>query len=148
MNKQRHKIVPSSYVLFMKDGKVLLGRRANTGYEDGKYGLPAGHGELGETFTKAAIREAMEEIGVMLQEKDLKLAHIMHRNSGLAENNERVDAFFVASGWSGNIENKEPEKCDDLSWFDLDNLPENIVPYIKVALNNMKNNIYYSEYGW
>jgi len=63
--------------------------------------------------------------------EDLKVAHVMHRNSGTEENNERVDAFFVAEKWGGKIENRESNKCDDLSWFDLNNLPDNIISYIK-----------------
>ncbi len=39
----------------------------------------------------------------------------------------------------------EPEKCDDLSWFNINHLPENIVPYIKQAIDSFLNNIIYSE---
>ena len=41
----------------------------------------------------------------------------------------------------------EPNKCDDLAFYKLDNLPDNIIPYIKTALYNYKNNIIFSEYG-
>ena len=37
MAKERHKIVPASYLVLIKDSKILLSRRVNTGYEDGKY---------------------------------------------------------------------------------------------------------------
>jgi 8-oxo-dGTP pyrophosphatase MutT (NUDIX family) len=36
-------ITPASYFILEKDGKVFLARRFNTGYEDGKYSLVAGH---------------------------------------------------------------------------------------------------------
>jgi ADP-ribose pyrophosphatase YjhB (NUDIX family) len=132
----------------MKGDTILLGRRCNTGYEDGKYSLPAGHVESNETFTECIIREAKEEIGVKLQLGDIKVAHLMHRDSGTTENNERVDVFFVAKAWGGEVSNKEPEKCDDLQWFSINSLPENTISYIKEAINNIKNNIFYSEYGW
>ena len=51
----------------------------------------------------------------------------MQRITDEKENNERIDTFFVAQKWEGDIENKEPHKCDDLSWHDLNNLPENII---------------------
>lgn len=79
----------------------------------------------------------------------------MHRDSradspqGVAEDiNERIDVFFTAEKWEGEIRNLEPEKCDDLSWFDLDNLPENIVPYIRQALECINKKNIYSEFGW
>jgi len=148
MHKKRHQNIPSSYLVLIKDGKVLLLRRFNTGFEDGKYGLAAGHVDKGETFTQCIIRETEEEAGLLLKPEDLKVVHVMHRNSGANENNERVDVFFIAKQWQGEPQNKEPYKCDDLSWFNLDNLPANIIPYIRQAIESIKNKIYYSEHGW
>ncbi|MDP3883113.1 MAG: NUDIX domain-containing protein [Candidatus Staskawiczbacteria bacterium] len=146
MAKERYKNVPSSYIVLIKDSKVLLQRRCNTGYEDGNYGIPAGHVESGESFTKGLIREIKEEIGIDLNSEDVKVAHMMHRYAG--ENNERVDAFFIAEKWEGKIENKEPEKCDDLSWFDINNLPENVIPYVRQAIDCINKKVFYSEHGW
>jgi len=150
MAKERNKNVPASYLVLMKDAKVLLQKRFNTGYMDGKYSLPAGHVDRGETFTQCVIREIKEEIGIDLNPQDLKVSHIMHRFSGAEWGDlaERIDVFFLANKWQGEIKNLEPDKCDDLSWFDLDNLPENIVPYVGRAINCIKNKIIYSEYGW
>jgi len=146
MAKERNKIVPASYLALIKDNKILLQRRFNTGYEDGKYSLPAGHVDAGESFTKTVVRESKEEAGVIVKPEDLKVAHIMHRNAGVG--NERVDVFFTAEKWAGDIEIKEPEKCDDLSWFDLSSLPENMIPYVKQAIDCIKNKTFYSEFGW
>ncbi len=148
MIKKRHQNIPASYLTLIKGNKILLLRRYNTGYEDGNYSMIAGHVDPGETFTQCIIREAEEEAGILLKPKDLEVVHVMHRNSGTSENNERVDVFFIAEKWDGEITNKEPHKCDDLSWFDLDNIPENIIPYIKQVIEGIRNKIYYSEYGW
>ena len=148
MIKQRHKNIPASYLVLFKDGKVLLLRRFNTGYEDGKYSMVAGHVEPGETFTQCMMREAREEVGVSLEPEDLKVVHVMHRDSNEVEDNERVDVFFIAEKWSGDIVNKEPHKCDDLSWFEFDDLPENIIPYIKQAIESIRDENFYSEHGW
>lgn len=145
---ERHKNIPASYLVLIKDNKVLLLRRFNTGYEDGKYSIVAGHVDRGETFTQCIIREAKEEAGILLSPDNLEVVHVMHRNSHSAEDNERVDVFFTARQWQGKLKNKEPHKCDDLSWFDLDDLPNNTIPYIKQALESIKNRIYYSEHGW
>ncbi len=148
MSKQRHTNIPASYLVLIKNSKILLLRRFNTGYEDGKYSLIAGHVDEGETFTQCIIREAEEEAGISLNSDDLRVVHLMHRNSGLSAENERMDVFFIASSWKGEITNKEPHKCSDLSWFEIDNLPDNTIPHIKQAIECIKNNIYYSEYGW
>ena len=144
MIKERHKIIPASYLVLIKNNKILLQRRFNTGYEDGKYSLVAGHVDKGETFTEAIIREVKEEAGITLQAEDLSVVHVMNRN---IESDERIDIFFTAKKWTGNIENKEPNKCDDLSWFDLDDMPDNVIPYIKEAINCLKKKITYSEFS-
>ena len=147
MNK-RHTNVPAVYLTLFKDNKVLLLQRCNTGYEDGNYSMVAGHVDQGETFTQAVIRESKEEAGVDLVAENIEVVHVMHRDSGWKEENERVDVFFVAKLWGGEITNMEPHKCDDLSWFDLDNIPDNVIPYIKQAIESIRNKIIYSEHGW
>jgi 8-oxo-dGTP diphosphatase len=48
--------IPASYLILFRDGKILLLKRANTGYEDGNYSVIAGHVEPGENFTQCIIR--------------------------------------------------------------------------------------------
>jgi mutator protein MutT len=150
MPKDRHKAVPASYLMLLKDGKVLLARRQNTEYMNGKYALPAGHVEAGETFTQCIIRESKEEIGVDLASENLKMAHMTYRISEPEWNDlrYRIDVFFVCEKWGGEIKNMEPDKCDDIAWFDLDKLPENIVPYVRQAIENIRDKKFYSEFGW
>lgn len=150
MAKERHKEVPASYLVLIKEGKVLLTRRFNTGYMDGKYSLPAGHVDEGENFTQCIVREAEEEVGVDIMPEDLKFAHIMHRLSDpeWKDLRYRIDVFFVCEKWGGELKNMEPEKCDDMAWFDLASLPENTIPYVKTALENIKDKKVYSEFGW
>lgn len=135
----------ASYILLIKNGQILLARRYNTGFEDGKYSLPAGHTELGEPFTETLIREAREEIGVVLTEENIRVSHVMHRK---APDREYVDVYYTAEEWTGTPENKESDKCDDLSWFPVDALPENTIPYVCQAIENSLNKIPYSEFGW
>ena len=142
MIKERFKIVPSVYLVLIKDNKILLSRRYNTGYFDTYYSFPAGHLDGGETLKQAMIRETSEEIGIPLGSDDLELVHTMNRKMA---NNERVDFFFVAKQWQGEPKIIETDKCDSLDWFELDKLPENIIPYIKQAIDSFLNNIIYSE---
>jgi 8-oxo-dGTP pyrophosphatase MutT (NUDIX family) len=145
LSSDRFKLIPSVYVLLIREGEILLLRRFQTGFEDGKYGLVAGHVDGGETMKKAMIREASEEAGITMADEDLELVLTMHRWCG---NHERIDLFFTAKKWSGEVKNLEPEKCDDLSWFPLDTLPENTIPYIREAINCFQKGEKYSEFGW
>ena len=97
--KEQHKNIPASYLIFLDGTKTLLLKRYNTGYEDGNYSLVAGHVDPGETFTKCMIREAEEEAGVLIDPNNLEVKHVMHRNSKMKENNERIDVFFVVKKW-------------------------------------------------
>lgn len=145
MKKERFKIIPSVYLILMKYDRILLSRRYNTGFHDGEYSLPSGHLDGNETLVQAMIREAEEEIGVKLSPEDLKLIHVMHRKE---PNEERVDFFFKAEKWIGEPKIAEPYICDDLRWFDTNDLPDNVIPFIKQAINCFKKEIFYSEIGW
>ena len=144
MNRERFTLIPETHLLLVRDEEILLLKRYNTGYEDGKYSVIAGHIEAGETATSAMAREAQEEAGIEIRRVDLTLAHMMHR----LHLDERMSLFFVASRWTGTPQNKEPHKCDDLKWFLLNQLPENIVPYVSQAIRHYLNQTVYSEFGW
>lgn len=143
--KERFKLIPAVYLVLRRDNEVLLLRRANTGYQDGKYGLISGHVDGDELATVAMAREAKEEAGIDVHPKDLRFVHVVHR-LGESNDQERVDFFFEATKWDGEVTNMEPQKCDDLSWFQLDNLPENMLPIVKSVLTDVLNGVAYSEF--
>jgi ADP-ribose pyrophosphatase YjhB (NUDIX family) len=142
---KRHKIIPAVYVLFQEDEKILLVRRANTGYHDGDYTLPSGHVESRESAVAAAAREAKEEVGVDIGMKDLQLIHTLHRYSEDPKPHERIDLYFKAGKWKGQPHNAEPSKCDEVLWVDIDKLPENMVPELKASLPKIFSGQPYSD---
>lgn len=150
MKKNRFRLVPACYLMLVKNDQLLMLRRFNTGYDDGKYGLVAGHLDGGETFRETMIREAYEEVGIKLKTEDLKVVHVMHRFAVPNPLNlrERVDIFLQAGTWEGEPKNMEPNKCNDIRWFSIDKIPENTMLFIKQLLENYKNNILYSEFGF
>src|SRR5688500_8188790 len=119
MRQSRFTFVSSVHLVLVRDQHVLLLRRLNTGYEDGNYSVPAGHLDGGEQVKQAAIREAREEIGCEIAPEDLDVVGIMHRKA----DDERIDFFVVATRWEGEPRNCEPDKCDQLRWVDIGNLP-------------------------
>jgi len=123
-------------------------QRANTGYEDGNWSVPAGHFEGGESATAAMVREALEEVGLMISAEDLRLVHVMHRAGAEGPDNERVDFYFSLEKWDGEPVNGEPEKCSELTWFPLEALPENTVGCVRQALEGYRTGSIFSEFGW
>ena len=133
------------YLFVFKDDKILLSRRFNTGWMDGKYSLIAGHIDGNETVFAAMIREAFEEGKIKINKQDLEPATVIHRKS---TDQEYIDFFFVARKWKGEPTIGEPNKCDDLRWFPLNALPDNLLPHIKQALDNYNNKVPFSVSGW
>lgn len=134
---ERNAAIPAAYVfLEREDGKCLFLLRANTGYMDGRYQMPSGHVEHRELPSAAAVREVKEETGVDIDPADLELVHVAYRVRH-DERRDRIDYFYRAKRWSGEIVNAEPHKCDGMEWARLDALPENTVPVIAYAVGRV-----------
>lgn len=149
MAKERYKLIPEVFLMLVRDGDILLSRRANTGYFDGHYGLPAGHGEEGETMREGTAREAKEEIGLAIDPRELDFALAQHRwcaDPGAAH--ARVGFYFVPKSFVGEPVNHEPDKCDDLRWFPLETLPQNMVPHVRAAIEAYRRGERYDEFEW
>lgn len=148
MNKtERFKAIVAVHLFLFKDNKVLLARRFNTGYEDGKFSVPAGHVDGQEPLTLAIQREAKEEIGLTIKKEDLRVIHCMHRYTRESKD-ERIDFFITAEKWTGEPRIMEPDKCDLIAWHDLNSLPSNIIPYVRSALTAVQQGEPFSEFGW
>jgi 8-oxo-dGTP diphosphatase len=134
----------ATHLLLAREGRVLLIRRAGTGWMDGHWSVPAGHVEAAESAAGATLREASEEIDVTISPDALTLVHTMHRRSDAA----RMDLFFTAATWAGEPVNREPDKCDGLVWADPAALPSPMVPYVAQAIACWRDGLPYSEHGW
>jgi 8-oxo-dGTP diphosphatase len=141
---ERMKVPVTAHLFLVKAGQVLLLRRFQTGYQDGNYSVVAGHVESGETLYQAAVREGEEEVGVRIRERDLRAVGVMQRKS----NDERVDFFLAVPTWEGEVRNAEPDKCDDLIWRALDDLPTNTIPYVRRAIANYREGRCFDVHGW
>ena len=117
---------------------------AVTAYEDGNYSVIAGHLDGDEEIRTAMVREAWEEAGIDISPDHLQVVGVMHRKS----DDERIDFFLATSTWSGEIVNREPTRCDQLAWFDLGKLPENMVPYVRRALDDYRQGKWFDSFGW
>jgi len=138
----------SCYIILRHDNKVAFVLRSNTGWMDGHYGVaPSGRVEKGEPVLQAAIREAKEEVGITVRPEDLQ-----HRTTCFSYNAESgivwTNICFEATRWEGEVVNAEPHVHGSLDWFDVDDLPENVVPSHRFIVENALAGNSYCEYGW
>lgn len=121
--------------------QILLQERCNTGYMDGKYDTAcSGHLEKGESLSMALCREAKEEINLDIQEKNLELVSIIHPYQ-----EDYINVFFTTNKYTGTPKIMEPNKCDDLQWFNINELPKNTIIRIRNVIKNMKKGIIYDD---
>lgn len=147
--KMRFKVKVGVFLVLIKDGHVLCLRRANTGIEDGFYVVPMGGLNEGETPLEAVVREGLEEVGAILDPNDLTFLHMMYRKHQQPDGYffYQQDIYFGAQKFEGTIENKEPHKADRVEFLHLDDLPENMAPCVRRALDCIQQGIAYSEFG-
>ena len=121
--------------------EILLQERCNTGYMDGKYDMAcSGHVERGESLSQAVVRESYEELGIQIDEQDLELVTLLHPYK-----EDYLNIFFKAYKYIGTPNVIESNKCDDLRWFNINDLPENIIPSVGKVIECMKNSIIYDD---
>ena len=108
-------------------------------YLDNQYDLPGGHLESGEDLYDAMIREAKEELGIEIEREDMQMVHIYHH----FEKN-MLKFVFKVKIFKNEIQNLEPEKCKELKWVDIENLPDNTISGIRRELEYIKSKKHYS----
>lgn len=135
------------YLILEQQNKILLLLRQGTGYADGSYSLVSGHVDADESVTHAMVREAKEEIGIDIKHEDLQCVHVMYQTykpTGVTA----ASFYFHCTKWQGDIMNCEPNKCDQIAFFEYANLPANLIGPVKKALSDFKRGLFFSEYGW
>lgn len=144
MKAPRNAATTAVYLILRDGDRILLARRANTGYQDGLYSVPAGHIDANELPTEALVREIKEEIGIAIHPAHARFVHISFRPKHDATG-DRVDYYFEARQWEGEVTNQEPHKCDDLRWVSVAELPENTSPHVRAALEAVERGEAFSE---
>jgi 8-oxo-dGTP diphosphatase len=107
-------------------GRILLLKRAGTLDASrstvGLWSNPGGEVEFGETAEAAALREAREELGV-----EIEIEQVIGCSDQILPKS-RVHwhlVAFLTRIVRGEPRILEPDKTDDLAWFDVAALPEN-----------------------
>lgn len=110
--------------------QVLLLKRSNkcSWGNHGERSRPGWGVDFGETFQEAMIREVKEEVWIDVELfGDVEALNDIREENGIKKHRVTFGLFAKITNWKPQI--MEPEKCDELKWFDLDNLPENIAHY-------------------
>jgi 8-oxo-dGTP diphosphatase len=135
------------HVLLLRDDRVLLTRRRDRNpLFDGRWHLPSGKLDAGESVLAAAVREVDEEVGVVVAPEDLRHVHTLHVNGSGVE--PRLGLFFETRRWSGEPVNREPEKCSAVRWFPLDALPADLIEYPAAGLAARAAGQTFGVFGW
>lgn len=133
-------------LLIEQNGSYILQKRTGS-FAAGKLGLPGGKIAPQEAARAAAVREAAEELGIVVQPSDLKFVQLVHRNGSESE-------FFIVCfrvrAWQGEIVNNEPERCEELVLLTPSAIERSteIIPAHKTILMNLAQGISYTEHGW
>lgn len=121
-------------LIFNKKGEILLQKRGGESKNEvGIWSKPGGAVDFGETAKKALKREVLEETGLKIEIWGL-LPHTDH----IIEKDKQhwVALNYLSNSVVDNFENKEPQKCSKMQWFNLSDLPKNLTQTTKEAVEN------------
>ena len=148
MDVDRFRLSVAVYGVLVQDQRVLLMRRAGSGYRDGQLGLPAGHLDGDEDVVRALIRELREEVGVAVDRRDVQLGVVVHTRAEDENDSEYLHLFFRVAAWDATPVIAEPDKCSELVWADLNDLPDDVIDYVARALDALRRGEPLVLFGW
>ncbi len=121
------------HMLIMDGDRVLIQKRKGSKLYPGYYALPAGHIEEGENQYEALVREAKEELGITIEiDKIINSYVVLRRNYFKIDGKQLepyIDYYFEINEYTGTPKILEKDKCDELIWTDINNLPEPFINY-------------------
>ena len=121
------RIILNGCIAFIKNsqGQILMQQRK---YPYGKWGLPGGLMELGESTQETTKREIYEETGLKLGELSLFGVYSGKNYLCIAQNGDEfyvVTTVYTTSEYSGEVSVNDEESLK-FEWVDIHELPENI----------------------
>jgi 8-oxo-dGTP diphosphatase len=109
---------------------LLVLRKRNP--ESGKWSIPGGKVELYEPLEQTIVREVKEEVGLHVSvDKLLCIAQTVDERQGW----HWVSPIFTVHIAGGKVENLEPDTIEEVGWFALDQLPENLASFTIPAIH-------------
>jgi ADP-ribose pyrophosphatase YjhB (NUDIX family) len=107
-------------VVIVQDGQVLLHRKKRSGV----WSLPGGQVD-GESVAEAAVREALEETGLVVQ---------LDRLIGVYSRGDDLHAVVFAAHAVGGALQVDDDETVELRYFDTDALPDSLPPEMALQI--------------
>ena len=150
MKKNHYRALSAVFPITLKTENertyVLLHKRANTGYRDNMWDVAgSGHVDAHETAIQALVREGLEELDIRIDPAGVRFAHLSH-NVDSCGDETYYNVYFFVTAFDGTPKIMEPHKCSDLGWFDIDHLPEDMIPVRRADVLHATHSVPYTEY--
>lgn len=130
------------HIIITDNDKILLQKRKGSKLWPGYYALPAGHIDEGENQYDALVREAKEELDIEIDLKGITNSYVVLRRNFFEIDGKilepYIDYYFDVTKYTGTPKIAEPDKCEELVWASIDNLPEPFINYEGEFLANKK----------
>lgn len=121
------------HMIIYQDNKILLQKRKGSKLWPGYYALPAGHIDSGENQYDALLREAKEELDIDINIKNIINSYVVLRRNYFKIDGKQlepyIDYYFEIKKYEGTPKIVEKDKCEELIWADINNLPEPFINY-------------------
>lgn len=140
---KREEFLSAVYLIIRnQNNEILLQRRKGTKLWPGFLALPAGHIDEGENAYDAIVREAKEELGIDISRDNIIDTFVVNRrNKSLSP---YYDVYFEIDNYKNEIKIMEKDKCSELVWCNINNLPEDMIDFEIEAIKNNQNGIKFS----
>lgn len=121
------------HMIIMNNDKLLIQKRKGTKLWPGYYAPPAGHIDVGENQYEALVREAKEELNIEINPKDITNSYVVLRRNYFEIDGKKlepyIDYYFEISKYQCVPSIVEQDKCDELIWADINDLPNPFINY-------------------
>ncbi|MGH7342851.1 MAG: NUDIX domain-containing protein, partial [Candidatus Rokuibacteriota bacterium] len=136
--------VSTALLVLSRGAHVLLLRCWDPRRRHRTYGLIGAELDGSEPAIPCLARCALDEVGIVVVPDDVTLVHVLHRRADV----QRVDLFFASRVWAGEPSIRAPERCDDLRWADIGQLPSDTAGHIRAGLDGVQRGHLFSPLGW
>ena len=125
-----------------KDRVLMQKRGKKASNEVGKWKFPGGKMEYGERAEETLKREIREELGVEVE----IIKFLFNLEDHIPEEGEYwFVPVYLCRIKKGNVKNLEPEKHEEIRWFEIDRLPRNVAHGTDEIVKHLKKQIFHTK---